>query len=63
MKCSCGKELTDFDVCPVPTGRPCKGRFDVIRPSSYDIQGLILPAYTNANGVLLVGPVIFGYYR
>lgn len=63
MKCSCGKELTDFDVCPVPTGRPCVSRYEVIKPNSYDRQGLILSTSTNSDGVLLVGPVIFGYYR
>jgi hypothetical protein len=23
MKCQCGKELTDTDVCPLPSGRIC----------------------------------------
>jgi len=63
MKCSCGKELTDFDVCPVPTGRPCLSRYEVIRSNSYNRQGSILPANTNSDGMFLVGPVMFGYYR
>lgn len=62
LRCMCGKSLTDYNICPLPSGRKCNGSTEIVKPNSHKRMTVTLKEAEIVNSVFIAEMIMYGYY-